>query len=285
MLLNFSQLRDPTPPHKTTLVPLVLYNDSIGPMSDAQKLAKNRGMAQSISKNSKIVQWLVDYYEATGSMSGALASYEGKMAPNTVGTIDKLLADVVMRTLSWPFKYGSKDFVSLPGGIEDLHLCPEPSVVLFFGGSVRNPRIAELETILDDLILVIDTMLKKYKLWRRGDKHATLSSEALPGANPRVINPPVELTTVEYVPGHGTVLAPGQAVIHSYCVPIIPMVDIIGEEAVKKLLKGTKHEGSSFVAVKSTMSTTDQVVQLIKCAWWNKEGNIKRLSSQSKAAE
>jgi hypothetical protein len=272
MLLKFNQLSDPAPPHTKTLVPLTLYNESV---RDAPRVLKSRGEGQSIGINRRFVQWLVDYYKTQGTLHGALLKHDGKpgkMAPNTVATIDKLFADLVMRTLAWPFKHGSKDFVPLPGGVLNQQLGFEPSAVLFFGGSVHNKKILNMETRLEDIIQEVDGLLIRWRInIKRVDKHSSLS-DMFQRANPRVLHPPVALSTIKY-----TSLLTNEKPVDgaaNYSIPVIPMVDIIGEKAVAELLIGTRHEGSTFVAVRSSISTADQVARLITSAWWAKDGKL-----------
>jgi hypothetical protein len=272
MLLKFNQLPDPAPPHTKTLVPLALYNESV---KDAPRVLKNRGEGQSIGVNRRFVQWLVDYYKTQGTLHGALLKHDGKpgkMAPNTVATIDKLFADVVMRTLAWPFKHGSKDFVSLSAGILNQNPGFEPSAVLFFGGSAHNRKILEMESKLEDIIQEIDGLLIRWKInIKRVDKHSPLS-DMFQRANPRILHPPEALSTIEYTYSLANEEPTSEA--ENYSIPVIPMVDIMGHRAAKELLRGTKHEGSNFVAVRSSISTADQVARLITCAWWAKEGKL-----------
>lgn len=259
LLLKFNELRDPA--GALTLVPLALWNDAFTPgKGEGGRLLKERGQAQSLPLNREVVQFLADVQEDGGSLKDQLRSHEAKMAVGSVATIEKLMAELFTKTMRWSLSHGSKDYFSLDNGLEGLRrLCDageDISAVLFFGGRLQSQKIAELEAKVEALVLDVDNMLLRWQL--ESKTHKFRGWHRIRRADPRAIYSPVDFFSVKIVSANNVTLR----------IPVIPMIDIMGQQAACKLVKDTSHESSTWIAVRSSIGTADHVAKLLACSFW-----------------
>jgi hypothetical protein len=293
-LLKLHAIRDPRPPHTNTLVPLDLFERATNPRkklsSGSPPPSRSRATSTTLNRESFATQFL---------------SQVGRNAPsipaNLPALVDDLMRSAVVRRMSWPIVHRSSDFVVMPdaAGGEVPAPLPGSAALLYIGGRVRSEQVDGMEVKVRERFRAIEKVLLKFIL-------SPLPSWVKPAAlltDARGLWPPVEVMTVEALAevegvgaadvevsggpgklqevgeeevvseGSGSVAADAGWIPPSCNIPVISMVDIIGEEKTRELFKHKRFDGASWVCVKNSKLTSTCITPMIQAAWWFSEAS------------
>ena len=297
ILLTLLAIPSPNPPHKPALLPLLLHRAAQIPPAPASHESAARAAPPPPGTGRRAPPTPTTSSRGRGSCAPSPPPPPGRpraaarpcsgWAPAAArappsrsparlpDAAAALLRAAVLRALRFPLRSGGADAPAVlgPGGLAELDGVPRVAAVLFFGPRRvwGGGRVREMERRVDASGARIEAVVLEGLRWyqRRGWEGAR-EARALALARPRARFPVLELPTVEYCDASGEdgVDASGAWVPREYPVPVLPMLDILGEDKARELVAGTRFEGATWVALRSGPMFTSALVWLLRGAWW-----------------
>jgi hypothetical protein len=178
-----------------------------------------------------------------------------------------------MRALRFPLRSGGADApVALgEGGLAELNGVPRVAAVLFFGSrrAWNGERVREMERRVDESGARVEAAVQRVLRWYRQIEWKGAPARPLVLAQPRARFPVLNLPTVEYCDASSEeVDAAGAWVPREYPVPVLPMVDILGEDKARELIANTRLEGATWVVLRPGPMFTSALGWVLRGAWW-----------------
>ncbi|KAF2665119.1 hypothetical protein BT63DRAFT_429066 [Microthyrium microscopicum] len=266
MLITLHALPSPNPPHAKILTPLSLY----------AHLSKTRIPASApvvyiVPSRSLLASWSELAQVKNASAAATWTRTHAMPPPGLLNAIDELMRRRVERVLGWHLRRGGA-LVRLrdaphgmgktrPGLLEWIMAklkgrkddeMPEEGFValLYFGGRMQRETVTRLEMRVEDIAERTDKAVRRVMVGK-----IAVGKRVLARGNPKVVYTPVEVPVME---------------VGGRKVPVLSMVDLLGEERAEEIVKGTRYEGASWVAIRERPAAVD-VGALLECAWWFKE--------------
>jgi hypothetical protein len=195
----------------------------------------------------------------------------------------ELLRATVLRALRFPLRSGGVDrpVILGEGGLAELDGVGRVAAVLFFGSRRvwGDPRVREMERMVEESAAAIETIVVRGVKWyhKRGWEDRP-GRKVLALARPRGRFPVVEMPTVEYCDRSGEEVnkdPDGAWVPREYPVPVLPMLDVLGEDKMRELVAGTRYEDATWIVLRSGHMFTNALTWLLRGAWWFMEEDRK----------
>lgn len=255
-----------------TYVPLALNQSARSP---ADLTGLPLGKAESFTLSAEVIE-AVEKAEQKRLRKEQKISKKGADAPGLipqlVKAVDHLLVESIYKSLHWPIRHLSNEFIRLDSGIDDIHGIQDVAALLYLGAAATSSTIRDLERKVMESAAWLDRTVE-IALRRAADAgFASISNGAIYRAHPRTRYEALRLLTVDYITERQQEVD-GIWVPDKYRIPVFPLVHILGHERAGQLLKNTRFEDAEYIAVRYSRYTVAPLQSLIKGLIWSSNLN------------